>query len=92
MVDRTINFSEQESCAHLSKMNTPHDALPAPKQRVLFVDDEEGIRLTLPPILEGAGFDVTVAASLPEALDVHSPVPLFIDGTLILVLPLMDSS
>lgn len=43
----------------------------APKQggnRVLFVDDEPSIRLTLPPLLEEQGFDVTVAASVPEAL------------------------
>ena len=51
------------------------DALPPPKQRLLFVDDEESIRLTLPSILEGAGFDVSVAASVPEALEIinHQP-------------------
>jgi DNA-binding response OmpR family regulator len=37
--------------------------------RVLFVDDEEGIRLTMPLILRKEGFDVSVAASVPEALD-----------------------
>jgi YesN/AraC family two-component response regulator len=37
--------------------------------RLLFVDDEEGIRITLPVILRNEGFDVTVAASVPEALD-----------------------
>jgi len=36
--------------------------------RILFVDDEPGIRATLPVILGGFGFDVTVAASVPEAL------------------------
>ncbi len=53
----------------------PPDSLPPPKQRVLFVDDEESIRLTLPRILEHAGFDVSAAASVPEALDIinHSP-------------------
>jgi ActR/RegA family two-component response regulator len=39
------------------------------KNRLLFVDDEEGIRLTLPVILEQEGFDVTIAASVPEALE-----------------------
>lgn len=39
-----------------------------PKTRVLFVDDEANIRLTLPAILEMHGFKVTVAASVPEAL------------------------
>jgi ActR/RegA family two-component response regulator len=41
-----------------------------PKTRVLFVDDEDGIRLTLSAILEHEGFDVSVAASVPEALKI----------------------
>jgi ActR/RegA family two-component response regulator len=44
------------------------DPSPSRKQTLLFVDDEEGIRLTLPAILENAGFEVSVAASVPEAL------------------------
>ena len=36
-------------------------------KRLLFVDDEEGIRTTLPAILELRGFEVRVAASVPEA-------------------------
>jgi YesN/AraC family two-component response regulator len=36
--------------------------------RILFVDDEEGIRKTLKVILEQHGFDVTTAATVPEAL------------------------
>jgi ActR/RegA family two-component response regulator len=40
------------------------------KIRVLFVDDEAGIRMTLPVILQRQGFDVTVAGSVPEALEV----------------------
>jgi two-component system, response regulator RegA len=32
------------------------------------VDDEEGIRHTLPLLLQQRGFDVRVAASVPEAL------------------------
>jgi DNA-binding NtrC family response regulator len=36
-------------------------------KRLLFVDDEEGIRKTLPAILELRGFEVRVAASVPEA-------------------------
>jgi len=38
------------------------------RPRLLFVDDESGIRLTLSAILQQNGFDVTVAASVPEAL------------------------
>ena len=37
-------------------------------KRLLFVDDEEGIRATLPVLLRQRGFDVRVAADVPEAL------------------------
>ena len=36
--------------------------------QVLFVDDEQGIRLTLPPLLASFGFQVTPAATVAEAL------------------------
>ena len=36
--------------------------------RILFVDDEPNIRLTMPQILETRGYQVTVAATVPEAL------------------------
>ncbi len=39
-----------------------------PRKRLLFVDDEASIRLTLPPILDKAGFDVHVAESVADAL------------------------
>lgn len=38
------------------------------KPRVLFVDDEPGIRTTLAAILQMHGFDVTTRSSVPEAL------------------------
>lgn len=38
------------------------------RKRILFVDDEENIRLTLPPLLERSGFEVRAAASVPDAL------------------------
>src|SRR3954465_77012 len=40
-----------------------------PTTRVLFVDDEPGIRATLPAILDMHGFEVTTASSVPAALD-----------------------
>jgi DNA-binding NtrC family response regulator len=38
------------------------------RKRVLFVDDEPSIRLTLAPVLEGHGFEVRSVASVAEAL------------------------
>lgn len=38
-------------------------------RRLLFVDDEPAIRLTLSAILQQQGFEVATAASVPEALD-----------------------
>ena len=38
------------------------------RKRVLFVDDEPSIRLTLPPVLEENGFEVRCVSSVPEAL------------------------
>jgi DNA-binding response OmpR family regulator len=38
--------------------------------KVLFVDDEPSVRKTLAVILRQQGFDVTVAATVPEALDI----------------------
>ena len=39
------------------------------QKRLLFVDDEPGIRNTLPVILRRYGFRVTVAATVDEALE-----------------------
>jgi ActR/RegA family two-component response regulator len=38
------------------------------RKRVLFVDDEPSIRLTLPPVLEEHGFEVTSAGTVADAL------------------------
>jgi ActR/RegA family two-component response regulator len=38
------------------------------RKRILFVDDEASIRVTLPAVLEQRGFEVRVAASVPDAL------------------------
>jgi ActR/RegA family two-component response regulator len=42
--------------------------MPDPGSRLLFVDDEASIRMTLPPVLQRAGFDVRVAESVSDAL------------------------
>jgi YesN/AraC family two-component response regulator len=39
-----------------------------PQVEVLFVDDEEGVRVTLQLVLRSYGFSVTAAATVPEAL------------------------
>ncbi|HKR83251.1 MAG TPA: response regulator [Terriglobales bacterium] len=38
------------------------------RKRLLFVDDEPSIRLTLPAVLEDHGFVVTTAESVPDAI------------------------
>lgn len=38
------------------------------RKRLLFVDDEPSIRLTLPPVLEDHGFVVTTAQSVDDAI------------------------
>jgi two-component system response regulator YesN len=38
------------------------------RNRILFVDDEPSIRLTLPPVLEQHGFKVTAAGTVAEAV------------------------
>ena len=40
----------------------------APAKNLLFVDDEDAIRLTLTPILKKHGFEVTAVASVDDAL------------------------
>lgn len=42
--------------------------MDGPKTRILFADDEPAIRMTLPVILQQHGFEVSVAATVPEAL------------------------
>ena len=44
----------------------------ADQPNILFVDDEDSIRLTLPPLLQSYGFEVTSAATVAEALGLIS--------------------
>lgn len=48
------------------------NVLESKKTRILFVDDEPAIRMTLPAILQQHGFEVSVAASVPEAIEIIS--------------------
>jgi CheY-like chemotaxis protein len=41
-----------------------------PTPRILFVDDDPGIRATLPRVLEIHGYEVVVAGTIPEALNI----------------------
>jgi ActR/RegA family two-component response regulator len=45
------------------------------RKKLLFVDDEPNLRITLPLILEQHGFEVKTAASVPEAVDLISREP-----------------
>src|SRR5437899_9267446 len=51
----------------MAETSMPIQTLHCRSKRLLFVDDE-GIRLTLPLLLQARGFNVRVAASVPEAL------------------------
>ena len=51
----------------MAETSMPIQTLHCRSKRLLFVDDE-GIRLTLPLVLQARGFNVRVAASVPEAL------------------------
>jgi ActR/RegA family two-component response regulator len=53
---------------HENQVRGKVSAKTAPGNRLLFVDDEPSIRLTLPPILQERGFQVQVAANVSEAL------------------------
>src|SRR5713101_4343151 len=44
----------------------------ADQPSILFVDDEDSIRLTLPPLLQSYGFEVTAAATVAETLGLIS--------------------
>jgi DNA-binding NtrC family response regulator len=48
--------------------NPPSDHQMPRRTRILFVDDEPSIRLTLPPVLEQHGFEVKAAGSVAEAV------------------------
>ena len=62
-------LSQQDS-PEIARRHHPGEAmtLQSNLRRLLFVDDEESIRLTLPPLLQTEGFEVRVAANVPEAL------------------------
>jgi len=66
-----LHFPRSAGLLHLTRrMTTRKQAMPPSTQRrLLFVDDEENIRLTIPAILQREGFEVSVAASVSEALE-----------------------
>ena len=52
----------------MAEISMPIQTSHCLSKRLLFVDDEEGIRATLPLLLQARGFNVRVAASVSEAL------------------------
>src|SRR2546427_12917560 len=71
--DKLLAIIEELNAALEARANERRARLSAPPghrigKRLLFVDDEPNIRLTLPPVLERHGFQVQVAAAFSEAL------------------------
>jgi ActR/RegA family two-component response regulator len=60
-LNEALQERENQLCGRVSTKTEPGN-------RLLFVDDEASIRLTLPPILQQRGFQVQIAASVSEAL------------------------
>jgi ActR/RegA family two-component response regulator len=68
-LNRALEDRELQTRGRFAKPSRPVVSSAQPlSKRVLFVDDEPSIRLTLPPILQSRGFEVRSAASVPEAL------------------------
>ena len=69
-LNEVLDKNEKESHGNvtLESDQVANSAGAATSRRLLFVDDEPSIRLTLPAILQNNGFDVRVAASVTEAL------------------------
>ncbi|WP_164019210.1 response regulator [Pyxidicoccus trucidator] len=65
-------------------------ATAVPRRSVLVVEDDEDIRAAIAEILEGEGYEVTIAANGSEALDElqHMPRPCLI--LLDLMMPVMN--
>jgi len=63
------NFESSSRYASGSCPFKPDQSMRITKKRLLFVDDEPGIRHTLPLILRRYGFTVMVAGTVTEALD-----------------------
>ena len=68
-LNRALEDRENQIRGRFAKSGHPGISSTQPlSKRILFVDDEPSIRLTLPPILQDRGFEVRSAASVPEAL------------------------
>jgi DNA-binding NtrC family response regulator len=63
-LNRALDERERRLRAQVSRRAEAKDI----RRRLLFVDDEPNIRLTLPPLLQQHGFDVKVGADVPEAI------------------------
>jgi len=67
-LNRALEDREDQIRGRLARPGRSAVSVAELSKRVLFVDDEPSIRLTLPPILQNRGFEVRSAASVPEAL------------------------
>jgi ActR/RegA family two-component response regulator len=67
-LNRALEDRENQIRGRFARSGRPLVESQPLTKRLLFVDDEPSIRLTLPPILQMRGFEVRSAASVPEAL------------------------
>jgi ActR/RegA family two-component response regulator len=67
-LNAALEQREYQLRGRISRPGAPARAAEKDGRKLLFVDDEPNIRLTLPPLLQQRGFLVQSAASVAEAL------------------------
>ncbi len=67
-LNAALEDRENEIRDKLLRPVSPQAQIEQIGRRLLFVDDEPNIRITLPPVLQSHGFEVRSAASVAEAL------------------------
>jgi ActR/RegA family two-component response regulator len=67
-LNAALEERENQLRGRIARPTSPVRAAEQNGRKLLFVDDEPNIRLTLPPLLQQRGFEVQSAASVAEAL------------------------
>jgi CheY-like chemotaxis protein len=69
-LQRTLREIARSRGAHArTAFDEPHWYMPSHKQRVLIVEDDPEIQAALEELMEGEGYDVTLAANGAEAIE-----------------------